>query len=94
MNLIERACRFHHASLSGHDCDVLLVSKEDAIASKILWIREGSEKSRNDIIGMLLDPGPLDLAALGKAVCSTDCEPILEQVENEVHDGFGEGYTS
>ena len=33
---------------------------EDAILSKLIWVREGSERSRRDILGMLLDPAPLD----------------------------------
>jgi len=37
---------------------VRLVSKEDAIISKLLWLQRGSAKSRNDVLGMLLDPAP------------------------------------
>lgn len=40
---------------------VPLVSKEDAILSKLLWIRKGSHKSRRDVVMMLRRPGNLDL---------------------------------
>ena len=36
------------------------MSKEDAILSKLLWTSRGSSKSRDDVVGMLLDPGAID----------------------------------
>ena len=41
-----------------------LVSKEDAILSKLLWIQQGSGKSRHDVIEMLKRDEDLD-----RAVC-------------------------
>ena len=40
--------------------EVPMVSKEDALLSKLLWIKQGSSKSRDDVIGMLMDPTPFD----------------------------------
>ena len=39
-----------------------LVSKEDAILSKLLWIQTGSHKSRHDVIEMLKRDEDLDRA--------------------------------
>ena len=39
---------------------VPIVTKEDAILSKLLWIRKGSHKSRQDVIAMLSRPEPID----------------------------------
>lgn len=39
---------------------VPLVNKEDAILSKLLWIRQGSGKSRQDVLSMLRRRSPLD----------------------------------
>lgn len=36
------------------------VSKEDAILSKLLWIKKGSEKSRQDVVMMLRGAGVID----------------------------------
>ncbi len=43
---------------------VSIASKCDAIVSKLLWIKAGSGKSRQDVLGMLLDPDPIEEALL------------------------------
>ena len=37
-----------------------MVTKEDAILSKLVWIKKGSHKSRQDVVGMILDPGEIN----------------------------------
>ncbi len=64
-----------------------LVSKEDAIVSKLLWLSEGSPKSRRDIIGMLLDPGPFDRELLRKLAAEVGCRNLLEELLKEVGAG-------
>ena len=44
-----------------------LVSKEDAILSKLLWIQQGSGKSRHDVIEMLKRDEDLDRACSARA---------------------------
>ena len=41
-----------------------IVSKEDAILSKIIWVQKGSHKSRRDIKGMLFDKSNVDFEYL------------------------------
>ena len=43
---------------------VPLVAKEDAILSKLLWIKLGSGKSKRDVIQMLKNPEDLDFSQL------------------------------
>ncbi len=59
---------------------VRVVSKEDAILSKLLWARQGSAKSRNDVRGMLLDPKPLDERLLEKLAGMLGCAELLREV--------------
>ncbi|MCA9448202.1 MAG: nucleotidyl transferase AbiEii/AbiGii toxin family protein [Candidatus Omnitrophica bacterium] len=39
-----------------------VVSKEDAIVSKVFWVSLGSARSEKDIANMLIDSSPVDLA--------------------------------
>ncbi len=63
--------------------DIPLVSKEDAILSKLIWAREGSDKSRRDILGMLLDPTPFDLETVRRRAADLQCSEILSELERE-----------
>jgi hypothetical protein len=63
--------------------DVRMVSKEDALLSKLLWVRDGSEKSRRDVVGMLLDPTPFDLDFVRGKARALGCIEILEELERE-----------
>jgi hypothetical protein len=65
--------------------DVRTVSKEDAIFSKLVWARDGSEKSR-DVLGMLLDPTPFDLGLVRRLASELGCLDVLEAVERESAD--------
>ena len=63
--------------------DARLVSKEDAILSKLLWVREGSEKSRRDIVGMLLDPTPFDRDFVETRAFQLGCDELFREIESE-----------
>jgi hypothetical protein len=62
---------------------VPLVSKEDAILSKLVWIREGSDRSRTDVLGMLLDPTRFDLSFIRARARELGCADILEGLERD-----------
>ena len=62
---------------------VPMVSKEDAILSKLIWIREGSARSRNDVVGMLLDETEFDIGSVRSRAKSLACESILAELERE-----------
>lgn len=63
--------------------EVRIVSKEDAILSKLLWARRGSAKSRNDVLGMLLDPQPVDERLLDDLAPELDCAALLREIRCE-----------
>ena len=50
---------------------VPMVTKEDAILAKLVWIKKGSHKNRQDVVGMILDPGEINLE-------------IIENLSNEL----------
>lgn len=63
--------------------EVRIVSKEDAILSKLLWARRGSVKSRSDVLGMLLDPQPMDERLLDALASELDCAALLRELRLE-----------
>lgn len=63
--------------------DVRIVSKEDAILSKLLWVKKGSARSRGDVLGMLLDPTPTDELLLEDLAEKLDCADLLRQIRSE-----------
>ena len=64
--------------------DVRIVSKEDAILSKLLWVKRGSAKSRGDVLGMLLDPTPTDERLLEELADELGCADLLREIRSEV----------
>ena len=62
---------------------VPLVSKEDAILSKLVWIREGSDRSRTDVLGMLLDSMPFDLDFVRARAEELGCGVILGELQQD-----------
>ena len=62
---------------------VPIVAKEDAILSKLVWILEGSGKSRQDVLGMLLDPEPVDIDFVRRRATDLGCAKILAELERE-----------
>jgi len=65
------------------DLVVPLVSKEDAILSKLLWIKKGSHKSRQDVRMMLLRPEKIDENYLNEQARVLNVNEILEVVLTE-----------
>jgi len=65
--------------------DMPVVSREDAILSKLLWIRRGSEKSRHDVIGMLLNPAPFDHGYLNSAARALGVGELLDDLRGEAN---------
>lgn len=62
---------------------VRIVSKEDAILSKLLWVKAGSAKSRQDVLGMLLDPTPTDERLISSLAEELDCADLLAEIRAE-----------
>jgi hypothetical protein len=60
-----------------------IVSKEDAILSKLLWTMRGSSKSRSDVRGMLLDPTPVDERLLQRLADRLGCADLLREIRSE-----------
>jgi hypothetical protein len=60
-----------------------LVSKEDAILSKLRWIQLGSHKSRHDVKVMLKRKEDLDLAVLRQRAVTLGLDVLLAEIENE-----------
>ena len=60
--------------------EVLLVSKEDALVSKPLWVKDGSGKSRQDVVGMLLDPTPFDADLVERLCHELGCFALWEEM--------------
>lgn len=66
---------------------VPVVSKEDAILSKLLWATRGSDKSRRDIVSMLRRPGPLQVARLDQFAVSLGVAGLLDELRREASQG-------
>lgn len=62
---------------------VPLVSKEDAILSKLLWIGKGSEKSRQDVIMMLRGPDEIRWPELDQRATLLGLSDLLAQLRDE-----------
>ena len=60
-----------------------LVCKEDAILSKLLWIKQGSHKSRHDVTMMLCRDEDLDRASLKQRAVTLGVGDLLAEIENE-----------
>jgi len=70
--------------------EVPVVSKEDAVLSKLLWIQQGSEKSRQDVLGILMSPGDIDTAYLGEAARDLGVHQLLTELQ-DLADPNGQG---
>jgi hypothetical protein len=60
-----------------------LVCKEDAILSKLLWIKQGSHRARQDVTMMLCRDEDLDRAGLIERAMKLGLGGILAEIENE-----------
>lgn len=63
---------------------VPIASKCDALLSKLLWIKAGSGKSRQDVMGMLRDPEPIDEALFLELAKEHGVAEILVGIRNEL----------
>ena len=61
-----------------------LVSKEDAILSKLLWMQLGSHKARHDVKMMLKRPEELDRAVLQERAAALGLSALLAEIEGEI----------
>jgi len=61
-----------------------LVSKEDAILSKLIWVNKGSHKARQDIKMMLRDSGIIDHEYLNRQVNKFAVKDILDELVSEI----------
>ena len=61
-----------------------LVSKEDAILSKLIWVSKGSYKSKQDIKMMLKRRGDIDLTYLGNQAVKLGVQNILRELSAEL----------
>ena len=66
---------------------VPIVSKEDAILSKLLWIQQGSNRSRHDVTEMLRRDEDFDRAILKRRAEALGLADLLEELENEMREG-------
>ena len=65
---------------------VPLVSKEDAILSKLIWIKKGSHKSRQDIKMMLKRSGAIDSTYLDEQSIMLGVQEILGELRREMEE--------
>jgi hypothetical protein len=58
-----------------------LVSQEDAILSKLIWLRNGSDRARRDAKMMLKRDEDLDRAALRERAAALGLDGLLAEIE-------------
>ena len=63
---------------------VPIVSKEDAILSKLIWISKGSNKSRHDVKTMLKRSGKIDTVYLNSQASQLGVQNILKELRAEL----------
>jgi hypothetical protein len=61
-----------------------LVSQEDAILSKLIWLRMGSHKGRHDVVEMLKRDEDLDRHALRERAAAMELEELLAELDKEI----------
>jgi len=67
---------------------VPVVIRENAILSKLLWIRKGSHKSGQDVLGMLRRSGPVDWPYLRETAEKLGVGGLLCTLEEENREGI------
>jgi hypothetical protein len=68
-----------------------LVSKEDSILSKLLWIQQGSHKSRHDVIEMLKRDEDLNRARLQERARALGLHDLLAELERDMREARDHG---
>jgi hypothetical protein len=61
-------------------------SKEDAILSKLIWIKSGSGKSRQDVVSMFLNPVAIDMETLFQKARELNVFDLLEELLTEAEE--------
>jgi hypothetical protein len=62
---------------------VPVVAKSDAILSKLLWIKKGSEKSRRDVIMMIRGSDPIDWPDLEQRAAQLGIADLLMELRQQ-----------
>lgn len=57
-----------------------IVSRADAILSKLIWIRRGSHRSRRDVRGMVAGAAPAELGAVRRTADELGLSALLDEV--------------
>ncbi len=65
--------------------------REDAILSKLLWIQQGSERSRRDVVEMLKRDEELDLAILRERAAALGLHDLLAELEQDMREARDQG---
>jgi hypothetical protein len=65
-----------------------IVSKEDAIVSKLLWIRQGSHRGRQDVKEMLRRDEDLDQLVLKQLAASLGVLDLLDELDEDMRAGW------
>jgi hypothetical protein len=63
-----------------------LVSKIDAILSKLIWVQQGSGKSKQDLLAMLAAPEEFDMVHLRQLAETLKVSVILDSVLTELNE--------
>jgi hypothetical protein len=65
---------------------VAIVSREDAILSKLIWLSKGSHKSRQDIVMMLQEAATIDWEYMELQAGRLNVTPLLSELRQEARD--------
>lgn len=79
--------RIRRVQLFSSGSEYPVVSKEDAILSKLLWIQKGSHKSRADVVAMLIAPDTFDLKFVRGMAEDLGVKSIFDELWSEAHGG-------
>jgi hypothetical protein len=64
-----------------------VVSKEDAILSKLYWIKQGSHRSRRDVTEMLRRDEDFDPTILKQRAAALELLDLLDEMDREMREG-------
>ena len=62
---------------------IKMISKEDAILSKLIWISKGSERSKRDVIMMLRTGGPVDEPYIEMTAAELEVSQIWRELQGK-----------
>lgn len=64
------------------NCVIPIPSREDALVSKLLWVRLGSQRSRKDVVAMLRNPAPIDRSRVADLAAQLDLTTVWTELES------------